>query len=100
MPSADAELVADASDLNDWNDCSSSSSPLASLSSDGCFHTGPGGGGILDGAAITSTWAIVVIRAAVVVGCSTSRPDQRISSCVQESATGLMNTYGTLFDAT
>ena len=66
MPSADAELVVISSDLNDWNDCSSSSSPLASLSSEGCFHTGPGGGGSLAGAAVTSTtWSMVI---QVVVG--------------------------------
>ena len=69
MPSVDAELVVISSDLNDWNDCSSSSSPLASLSSEGCFHTGPGGGGSLAGAAVTSTtWSMVIQVDRVVVG--------------------------------
>ena len=96
MPSVDAELVVISSDLNDWNDCSSSSSPLASLSSEGCFHTGPGGGGSLAGAAVTSTTWSMVIQVDRRRGwvAALRDPDQAFWVCVHDSATGLMNTYG------
>lgn len=80
MPSAAEELDVISSDLNDWNDCSSSSSPLASLSSEGCFNTGPGGSGRVDGVASTSGWPIVLCSMSAVrrvVGCNQGAIPQR-----------------------